>query len=250
MNDLITAHTTKTRRKTKLTSKEAKILKARDEHEEKLINFARGLAKDSSIQAEDVVQLVWLNLLNKPKGEDYLSKACLFKNAKWRFGDLQRKEKNYVEYEDGKFEYAVPAFSQPQDELDLFGAESDEDRLKQKFWETYASIDLTDQQKTIVWMKARDGYTFKEIQEITGVRRSTASGWMSHCRKQFISERKRNPHMFSGVPEKGAERACKYSTTPDNEILEIVKGFFNKHEYWFWLSLQLLCTGVGIYMGS
>ncbi len=57
--------------------------------------------------------------------------------------------------------------------------------LKEKFWGDYPDIDLTDQQKEVLWLYARYGFTYKEIQEKTGVPDSTVGDWIGIARKRI-----------------------------------------------------------------
>lgn len=64
--------------------------------------------------------------------------------------------------------------------------------LKEKFWSDYPDIDLTNQQKEVLWLYARYGFTYKEIQEKTGVPDSTVGDWIAIARKH-IAEAINNP---------------------------------------------------------
>jgi len=69
-------------------------------------------------------------------------------------------------------------------------SESEESALKEKFWSEYPGIDLNEKQKDVLWLHARYGYTYKEIEARTGVAGSTACDWIAHGRKclsEFIN---------------------------------------------------------------
>jgi len=69
-------------------------------------------------------------------------------------------------------------------------SESEESALKEKFWSEYPGIALDEKQKEVLWLHARYGYTYKEIEEKTGIAGSTACDWIAHgrrCLSEFIN---------------------------------------------------------------
>ena len=68
--------------------------------------------------------------------------------------------------------------------------DAEEIALKEKFWSEYPGIHLTGEQKEVLWLHARYGFTFAEIEEKTGVSSSTACDWVAHgrdCIAKFIN---------------------------------------------------------------
>lgn len=55
--------------------------------------------------------------------------------------------------------------------------------LKNKFWSEYPSVDLTEEQKEVLWLHARYGFTYSEIEEKTGIASSTVGDWIAKGRK-------------------------------------------------------------------
>jgi len=215
-------------------SKEAKISRARELHEKDLLNFARSLTSNSKVEAEDVVQMIWIHLLNNPKGEDYLDLPCLINNAKWRFGDLLRREKKYVEYKEGAGDYASLDPDQHASP-EIYGEHHSEQKQKNNFWKMFPTIELTEKQKEVVWLRIYHKYSFKQISDIAGIPRATAHDWITFCRKQFVTARSRNPHYFSlilgGTQNGDATRKLEL----DYSNGKYVENLFNKLDLYFWI---------------
>lgn len=213
-------------------SKKAKIVRAMKEHEQDLLNFARSLTSNSKVQAEDVVQLVWINLLNNPKGEDYLDLPCLINNAKWRFGDLLRMEKKYVEYREEAGGYAS-LDSEQHASPKIYGEYHAEEWQKKNFWELFPTIELTEKQKEVVWLRIYHNYSFSKISGLTTVPRATVHDWFLFCRKQFVTARNKNPGYFDLIlsGEQNGDTMCKLDTVCSNEY---APKMFNKLELKLW----------------
>jgi len=112
--------------------------------------FAQYLVKGTKIGADDLVQTVWLELIKNPRGHMFLDKPCLIQKMRWRFIDLLRKQESQ--------DRRVRNLSVHKN---VFGAKHTKPEIsrnnleKTLFWMQYHSIDLTDQQKDIVWMSYR-----------------------------------------------------------------------------------------------
>jgi DNA-directed RNA polymerase specialized sigma24 family protein len=59
--------------------------------------------------------------------------------------------------------------------------------LREKFWADYPQIDLTAPQKEVLWLHARYGFTFKEIEQRSGVAASTIGDWIALGRKRLAA---------------------------------------------------------------
>ncbi len=73
--------------------------------------------------------------------------------------------------------------------------EDGEAALREKFWSEYPGIDLSEKQKEVLWLHARYGFTFKEIEERIGVAASTVGDWIVLGRKklaEIINNERRN----------------------------------------------------------
>jgi DNA-directed RNA polymerase specialized sigma24 family protein len=69
--------------------------------------------------------------------------------------------------------------------------EQEEARLQEKFWQEFP-VDLSDQQKSVLWHYGRYGLTFQEIEDTLGVKASTACDWVKIGRQQlepFLNDR-------------------------------------------------------------
>jgi DNA-directed RNA polymerase specialized sigma24 family protein len=62
--------------------------------------------------------------------------------------------------------------------------EADEPRLQAKFWQEFP-VDLTTDQKNVLWHYARYGLTFQEIESKLGVKASTACDWVKLGREKL-----------------------------------------------------------------
>ncbi|MBT8036668.1 MAG: sigma-70 family RNA polymerase sigma factor [Verrucomicrobiae bacterium] len=217
--------------------KEAKIVEAKAKHENYLLNFARSLTSNNKVQAEDVVQLVWVNLLNNPKGADYLDLPCLINNVRWRFGDLQRREGKYVEYKEGVNNDSCPTYEQHSSPK-IYGEHHSEQEQKNNFWEMFPTIELTEKQKEVVWLRIYHKYSFKQISDIAGIPKATAHDWIIFCRKQFVTARSRNPQYFSlilgGTQNGDAIRKLELSYSNG----KYAANLFNKLDLYFWIIRQ------------
>ena len=57
--------------------------------------------------------------------------------------------------------------------------------LKERFWSEYPGVDLTEQQKDVLWLSARYGFTYKEIEARTGIASSTVGDWIAIARTKL-----------------------------------------------------------------
>ena len=57
--------------------------------------------------------------------------------------------------------------------------------LQKTFWAEYPDIDLTEEQKEVLWLHARYGFTYKEIEERSEVPASTVGDWIILARKKL-----------------------------------------------------------------
>ena len=63
--------------------------------------------------------------------------------------------------------------------------EAGEASLRARFWSEYPDIDLTALQKEALWLHARYGFTFKEIEQRLGTSSSTIGDWIALGRKKL-----------------------------------------------------------------
>ncbi|PTX94749.1 hypothetical protein DB346_22315 [Verrucomicrobia bacterium LW23] len=63
--------------------------------------------------------------------------------------------------------------------------EAEESALMKRFWAEYPGVELTGQQKEAIWLHARHGFTYKEIEERTGIPSSTVGDWIALARRKL-----------------------------------------------------------------
>jgi DNA-directed RNA polymerase specialized sigma24 family protein len=64
--------------------------------------------------------------------------------------------------------------------------EAEETRLRERFWREFSGIDLSEAQKDVIWLHARYGFTYQEIEERTGVPSSTVGDWVAISRERIL----------------------------------------------------------------
>jgi len=63
--------------------------------------------------------------------------------------------------------------------------DADENTFRAKFWSDYPGINLSDQQKEALWLHARYGFTYKEIEVRLCIPSSTVGDWILLARKRL-----------------------------------------------------------------
>ncbi|GAA5482663.1 RNA polymerase sigma factor [Haloferula sargassicola] len=141
-------------------TRERFIERALAEYESPLIGYARTIVKDAD-RARDVVQDTFIRLCRQDvsKVRDGL-KSWLFTVCRNRALDVLRKEGRVTHLED--FENAPLPVEESSP-----AAEADRD---ERIEQVLSYLDrLSDNQKTVILMKFRDGKSYKEIAEETGL---------------------------------------------------------------------------------
>lgn len=130
--------------------------------------------------AENLLQDLWQHvLLHFPEG--HIRQLGILRRKAWQiFVDFHRSRKRRGE---------VLAEEMPEPETSTVSQEAytqaEEKALRSSFWNGFPGIDLTDQQKEAVWMHARYGFTYKEIEERLGVPSSTVCDWVALARERL-----------------------------------------------------------------
>ena len=136
--------------------------------------------------AENVAQRLWLYVLRKYKVSDMGVKTMLYRKAGLLAIDYARKRdrKNESlfsdlsrEGDDGDEEFSPENIASENSNPFEFRPED--------FWADYPGIALSDAQKEVVWLYGHEGLSFVEIQEKTGVSKSTACDWIKKSRELF-----------------------------------------------------------------
>jgi len=137
--------------------------------------------------AEDLLQELWRYvLLHFP--EDKIESLMLLRRKAYQlFVDHYRAAKRRPEV----FTDDLPEAPASQAREQSF-SEAEEARLKTCFWQEFHDIDLSDTQKDALWLHARYGHTYQEIEERLGVPASTVGDWIALGRKQLAEYLKHN----------------------------------------------------------
>jgi RNA polymerase sigma factor (sigma-70 family) len=152
------------------------VMESIDLHHTCLLNYLRSLAGHHN--AEDILQELWKFVLLQFPENKIGCLPLLRRKAYQLFVDDYRKnvarsktlEKAKVEIGDDEAKYVYD--------------EANEDRLRTRFWQEFP-VQLTEQQKDVLWHHARYGMTFQEIESKLGVKASTACDWVKLGREQL-----------------------------------------------------------------
>jgi|GEM_PF-1016922 len=130
--------------------------------------------------AENLMQDLWQHVLLH-FDEDKIRMLPLLRRKAWQiFVDFHRARQRRGEVvTDAVPEQAITHVSREA------YTQREEQSLKDVFWSGFPGIDLDDEQKEVVWMHARYGFTFKEIEEKLGVPSSTACDWIALARERL-----------------------------------------------------------------
>ena len=152
------------------------VMAAVDLYHTHLLNYLRTLTTHHN--AEDILQELWkFVVVHFP--EDKIDCLPLLRRKAYQlFVDHYRREvaRGRV-IESAKYEIA------PEEAKHVYD-EADDERLQARFWQEFP-VELTDEQKTVIWHHARYGLTFEEIELELGVKASTAHDWVKLARKQL-----------------------------------------------------------------
>lgn len=153
------------------------VTQAVDDYHSYLLSYVHGLTRQWQ-DAENILQDLWRNVLLHFEEDKISCLPLLRRKAYQLFVDHYRKQVRRGEVlSDELLDVPVQATE--------FGAYTDEDEaaLKTRFWAEYPNIPLTEQQKDVLWLSARHGFTYKEIEKRLGVPASTVGDWIIAGRK-------------------------------------------------------------------
>ncbi|MCH6256792.1 sigma-70 family RNA polymerase sigma factor [Puniceicoccaceae bacterium K14] len=143
-----------------------------------LFNFLKRLTGNHA-DAEDLIAKLWKIVLLKFPEDQIMSSPLLYAKARQVFYDFyrDRTRRGEIILSDVPETTVVHHLSQE--------AYSDEEEaaLKDRFWEQFPGISLTEMQKEVIYVYARYGYTYQEIEDILGVPSSTVCDWVALARK-------------------------------------------------------------------
>lgn len=157
----------------------AAVSQAVDDHHAYLLDYLHRMTRQYQ-DAENLLQDLWKHVLLHFDEDKIGCMPLLRRKAYQLFVDHYRRQVRRGEIlSDEPPEVPV----QPTTFADA--SDAGEEAVKVRFWSEYPTLDLTEQQKDILWLSARYGYTYKEIEEKTGVAASTVGDWIAIGRKKL-----------------------------------------------------------------
>lgn len=155
------------------------VREAMDRHEAALLRYARRILGDVE-RARDVVQETFLRMVESRSGDDDRLRAWLFAVCRNRALDVRRKERR-MHLANDPLEAASDARTDGPAAIAI--AHEAAERVRQ------ALAELPDNQQEVLRLKFQNGFSYKEIAEITGLS-VTNVGFLIHTgvkslRKQF-----------------------------------------------------------------
>lgn len=156
----------------------ATVTQAVDDYHTYLLNYLYRMTHQWQ-DAENLMQDLWRHVLMNFDEDKIQCLPLLRRKAYQLFIDHYRRQVRRGEI-----------LSDELPEVPVSGArasitDDDEAGLKKKFWADYPKINLTGQQKDALWLHARYGFTFKEIEKQLGVPASTVGDWITLGRKKL-----------------------------------------------------------------
>jgi DNA-directed RNA polymerase specialized sigma24 family protein len=152
------------------------VMASVDLHHTCLLNYLRSFANHHD--AEDILQELW-KFVVVHFAEDQIDCLPLLRRKAYQlFIDHYRRCV-------ARGKLMEKAAQEPlREKQEFVYDEADEPRLQAKFWEEFP-VDLTVEQKNVLWHYARYGLTFQEIESRLGVKASTACDWVKLGREKL-----------------------------------------------------------------
>lgn len=156
------------------------------ENGDRLMGFIASIVQKRE-DAEEVYQDLWIRVFQEWETDKIGETNLLFWQARFMSYDRRRqvagRPVNAISDEIlNTLKQAVP-----QDAY----TRSEEIALKEKFWSEYPGIEIAEEKKEVLWLHARYGFTYGEIEKITGIASSTTGDWIADARralKDFINQ--------------------------------------------------------------
>lgn len=156
----------------------ASLEEAIDKHHVYLERYLGSLTRNHA-DAEDLLSRLWVNVLHKFKDDQIGNLPILRRKAYQLFIDHYRAKMRYMD----KIQVVETL---PEPGIQHLGKEAytstEEALLKARFWAEYP-VDLPKQQKEVLWLSARYGFTIQEISEHLSLPTSTVGDWLQRSRK-------------------------------------------------------------------
>jgi DNA-directed RNA polymerase specialized sigma24 family protein len=157
----------------------AAVSQAVDNYHRYLLDYLFRLTRQWQ-DAENLLQDLWRHVLLNFDEDKIHALPLLRRKAYQLFIDHYRRQvrRGEVLSED------MPEIPAQQHNAASF-SDAGEAALREKFWAEYPGIELTEAQKEALWLHARYGFTFKEIEGQTGTPASTVGDWIALGRKKL-----------------------------------------------------------------
>lgn len=155
----------------------ALVTEAIDTYHNSLLAYLYGFTRHWQ-DAENLLQDLWKYVLLHFRDDEIGHLPALKNRAKRLFIDAYRKARRRGEVVSDAIaeQEAAPPYLEPV-------SEAEEARLKENFWREFPGIELSVQEKEVIWLHARYGFTYAEIEERTGVASSTVGDWIARARR-------------------------------------------------------------------
>lgn len=157
----------------------AAVSRSVDDYHTYLLEYLHGLTRQWQ-DAENLLQDLWRHVLLNFDEAHITSLPLLRRKAYQLFVDHYRRQVRRGEI----LSDDLPEVPVQQNAFVAF-TEDDEAALKCRFWSEYPDIELTTQQKDVLWLNARYGFTYKEIEAKTGIASSTVGDWIAIARTKL-----------------------------------------------------------------
>lgn len=130
--------------------------------------------------AEDLLQELWRYVLLHFPEDKIDSLSLLRRKAYQLFVDHYRAAKRRPEIITDELP-ELPVSGEHQAVI----TDAGEAELKERFWREFHGIELSDAQKDVLWLHARYGQTYQEIERHLGVPASTVGDWIALGRERL-----------------------------------------------------------------
>ncbi len=155
------------------------VAQAVEDYHTYLLNYLSRLTRQHQ-DAENLLQDLWRHVLLNFDEDKIHALPLLRRKAYQMFVDHYRRQVRRGEV----LSDSVPDMPASETAAASF-SDAGEAALRQKFWAEYPGIELTEPQKEALWLHARYGFTFKEIEKQTGTAASTIGDWITLGRKKL-----------------------------------------------------------------
>lgn len=157
------------------------VTEAVDLYHTNLVRYAFKLTNQWQ-DAENIVQELWKYIITYVQTEKIQHLPLLRRKTYQLFIDHYRAAKRKP---------ATPTDNLPEKPIFKTAeayTDTEELHLRVAFFERFPEIELNENQKNALWLHARYGFTFKEIEQMTGTSSSTIGDWIALGRKRIAEQ--------------------------------------------------------------